>query len=73
MVEQYIKHPGRVIGINPGNDPIAREAMIRLMEKHIEQAIGSQGGQALDADALQEIKAEVREQVNALFARNSTT
>jgi|ERR1019366_2505238 NAD(P)H-hydrate repair Nnr-like enzyme with NAD(P)H-hydrate dehydratase domain len=73
-VEEHKKrHPSGVLGINPGNDPIAREAMIRLMEKNIEQALASQSEQALDADALQKIRADVCEQVNALFARNTTT
>ncbi len=74
VVEEHKKrHPRGVLGINPGNDPIAREAMIRLMEKDIEQALAGQTGQALDAEALQKIRVEVRQQVNALFARNTTT
>jgi hypothetical protein len=32
VVEEHKKlHPGGALGINTGNDPIAREAMIRLM------------------------------------------
>jgi hypothetical protein len=72
VVEEHKKrHPSGTLGINPGSDPIATEAMIRLMEQAIEQALGSHTGQALDAEALQKIRAEVREQVNALFARNT--
>jgi hypothetical protein len=68
------EHPGFGFGIDPGNDPIAREAMTRLMEKNvIEQVLASDSGYALDPDALETIRAECREQVRALFARNNTT
>jgi hypothetical protein len=74
VVEEHKKrHPSGGLSINPGRDPIAREAMIRLMEKDIEQTFASHPGQALDPDALQRMKAGIREQVNALFARNTTT
>ncbi len=74
MVEEHKKrHPSVGVGIDPGNDPLAREAIIRLMEKNIEQALASHTGQTFDPDALQRMRAEVREQVNALFARNTTT
>jgi hypothetical protein len=75
--EQKKRHPSGMSGlsgspgINPGSDPIAREAIIRLMEKNIEQALESHTGQALDPEALQKIRADVREHVNALFARNT--
>ena len=61
------------LGINPGNDPIAREAITRLMAKDFEQALASHIGQALAPGDLQRMRAEVREQVNALFARNTST
>ena len=73
-VEELKKqHTSGGFGIDPGNDPIAREAMIRLMEQNIEQALASHSGQALAPDETQRIRAEVREQVNGMFARNTTT
>jgi hypothetical protein len=68
-----ISGPSGTLGINPGSDPIAREAMIRLMQKDLEQGLASHTGQTLDADALEKIRAEVREHVNAMFARNTRT
>jgi hypothetical protein len=75
VIEEHKKrHPsgGLSLGIDPGNDPIVREAMTRLMEKNIEQALATYAGQALDPDALHRMRAEAREQINALFARNSS-
>jgi hypothetical protein len=80
VIEEHKKrHPSGTSGlsgtlaINPGSDPIAREAMIRLMEKDIEQAVASHTGQTLDGEALQNIRAEVREKINAMFAWNTKT
>ena len=74
VVEEHKKrYPSGGLGIDPGNDPIAREAMTRLMEKNVEQALASHTAQALDPDALLRMRAEVREQINAMFARDTTT
>jgi hypothetical protein len=74
-IQEYQKtRPGvsAGFGIDPGNDPVAREAVTRLMEKSIEQALVSETGQVLEPEDLRRIRAEVREQVEALLARNST-
>lgn len=72
--EQKKLHPGSFLSINPGQDPyIAREAMTRLIEENIEQAITSHAGQVSDPDMLQRIKTQFRERADALFVSIPTT
>ena len=62
-------HPGNGFSIDPGPDPLAKEAVLRLMEESLERALEQSAGQALDPADRQRMQQELREEVSRFQGR----
>ena len=64
-------HPGNGFSIDPGPNPLAKEAVLRLMEESLERALEQSTGQTLDPADRQRMHQELRKEISAFLARRS--